>query len=168
MKRMILVAGLMALMMVSGMAKTQVPGQSASKADFALVIREFDAAACKRLSMKSTVFPGGEGKVTRDEVIAAMDTLMTKYQEKFRVTPRPYAVYPEVIDEFNKSSETRESLRKLSRWGMIGPVSRLVANKGTEISEEDLGDALGYFYTRVMTYTHQPDPSWTPSLQGGE
>jgi len=165
MRSMLLVIGL-GLLTSGGVAQTQPSG--ALRSDFVIVVTELDKAASTKLGLKASEFKSKDGAVTRDEVVAALDLLFNKYQPKFRITPRPYDVYPEVIDEFNKDAKTRESLRKLSKWGVISPVSRLVANKGTSIAEEDLGDAMGYFYAQVMVYCHQPDPKWSPSLQGGE
>lgn len=160
-----LVLGL-SLLTSGGVAQTQPSG--ALHSDFVLVIQELDLAASKKLGLKPSTFKGSAGAITRDEVISQMVLLFDKYESKFRITPRPYDVYPELIDKYNKDQKTQTNLRKLSRWGVIGPVSPLVTNKGTTIREEDLGDALGYFYSQVMVYTHQPDPKWTPALPGGE
>jgi hypothetical protein len=166
MKRGLLMIFGIALMMSGGVAQDKPAG--ALNSDFVIVAKELDKAACTKLGLKPTDFKAKEGAISRIEVIATLDLLFDKYQSKFRVTPRPNDVYPEVIDQFNRDQATRDSLRKLSRWGVISPVSRLVANKGTGIAEEDLGDVLGYFYAQVMIYCHQPDPKWTPALQGGE
>ncbi len=154
------------LLASGGVAQDKPVG--ALRSDFVIVAKELDKAACTKLGLKVSEFPSQEGAVTRAEVIASMDMLFDKYQVKFRITPRPHDIYPEVIDEFNSDAKTRERLRKLSRWGVISPVSQLVAGKGTSISEEDVGDAMGYFYAQVFVYAHQPDPKWTPSLMGGE
>jgi len=148
---------------------TQVPSKPASRADFESAVVQLDAAMSKRLKIKqiAPVKPG-EGTVTRKEVAARLIALMKHYQPKFRVTPRPFDVYPEVIDQFNKDATLRTDLRALSRWGLIGPVGPLVSNPSENMSEEQVGDSLGYFYAHIAYLTHQPDPRWTPALSDGE
>ncbi|MBS1712395.1 MAG: hypothetical protein JSS71_11785 [Armatimonadetes bacterium] len=141
--------------------------QTALRSDFALVLNGLDSAASRKLGVRATPYQGGEGKVTRDEVVAELAKLFAKYNPKFRVTPRPGDVYPDVVDKFNADPKTRETLKMFSKWLVVSPVGPLVAGNSPEIGEEELGDALGYFFTRVMIYSHQPDPAWTPSLQGG-
>lgn len=141
--------------------------QPASRADLALVLNELDRAASKKLGVSYTEYKGGSGAVTRDEVVALLANLFAKYKPKFRVTPRPGDVYPAVIDQYNKDPKTRETLKMFSKWMVVSPVGPLAAGKTAQIGEEELGDALGYFYSRIMVYTHQPDPKWTPSIQGG-
>ncbi|MFM9874454.1 MAG: hypothetical protein ACKVQS_13445 [Fimbriimonadaceae bacterium] len=166
MKRALILVFGIGLLSVGGVAQDKPAG--ALRSDFVIVVRELDVAASKKLGLKPTEFKSSAGIVTRDEVIAQMTLLFDKYQPKFRVTPRPYDVYPEIIDKHNSDPKISEQLRKLSRWGVIGPVSQIVTNKGNSLSEEELGDAVGYFYSQIMIYVHQPDPKWTPALSGGE
>jgi hypothetical protein len=168
MKRVFLVGVFVSFCFVAS-GLTQVPAKPASRADFEAAVVQLDTAMSKRLKIKpiSSSKPG-EGTVTRKEVAARLIALMKHYQPKFRVTPRPFDVYPEVIDEFNKDATLRTDLRTLSRWGLIGPVGPIVSNKTDSISEEQVGDCLGYFYAHIAYLTHQPDPRWTPALSDGE
>lgn len=168
MKRAILIGVFVALCFVAS-GTTIVPYETTNKADFESAIVQLDAAMSKRLKIKpiATIKPE-QGNVTRKEVAARLIALMKHYQPSFRVTPRPFDVYPEIIDQYNKDATLRADLRTLSRWGLIGPVGPLVSNPSENISEEQVGDSLGYFYAHIAYLTHQPDPRWTPALSDGE
>lgn len=165
----IVLTGAMLLVCLAATGQQATTSQPASKADFASAIRTLDSAMSKRLTIKPLASTSAAtGQVTRKEVAAKLIELMKHYQPKFRVTPRPFDVYPEVIDQFNKDATIRTDLRILSRWGLIGPVGPLVSNKSDAIGEEELGDSLGFFYAHIAYLTHQPDPRWTPNLSDGE
>ncbi|QYK53412.1 MAG: hypothetical protein KF824_00640 [Fimbriimonadaceae bacterium] len=168
MKRAILI-GVFVALCFSASGTTIVPYETTKKADFESAVVQLDAAMSKRLKIKpiATVKPA-QGNITRKEVAARLIALMKHYQSSFRVTPRPFDVYPEVIDKYNKDATLRADLLTLSRWGLIGPVGPLVSNPSENISEEEVGDALGYFYTQITYLSHQPDPRWTPALSDGE
>jgi hypothetical protein len=163
-----LVGGLVALLVGVPAAAQDASAKPAMKSDFALAMTQLDRAASKKLGLTETKFTGDQGEITRLEIVAQLDAMMTKYRPKFRVTPRPSRVYEDVIKAANSDEKTRAQLLTLSKWNLIGPVGPLAAGKSAGLTNEQLGDALGYFYVHVMVYSHQPDPRWTPSLQSGE
>lgn len=156
--------GLMGVLL-GGIGVAEQPEPQALHNDFVTVVTELDKASSKRLGLQPTQFSTRDGVMSRREFVAILFDLDKKYSAKYRVTSRPFDTYPDVVAQFNKGV-TVDQLINLSRWGMIAPVGPIVVNPGDRMSNEEVGDALGYFFSRVAVYSHQPDPKWTPELQG--
>lgn len=108
------------------------------------------------------------GPATRAEVTAELDRMFEVFRPQFRWTPMPYRVVEPAIDERNPDPKTREQLRRLARWGMIGPVGPLVTGPEPTLTEDELGATLGYFMGQIASLTYQPDARWTPNLMTPE
>lgn len=139
--------------------------QTVSREDFRLAVQELDAAMSKvlKLSPHDITLPK-DGQLSRPDMIVQLDALFEHYRPAFRVTPRPYREYPQVIDQYNSDGKIRDILRKLNRWGVIASVGPIVVREEPGMSAHEVGDALGYFYGQIAFLTHQPDPRWTPAL----
>lgn len=129
-------------------------------------LARFETVVAKRLSI--TIPPSklrGAQTASRAEIAAEFVRILDAVQPSFRFTPRPYRVVESSLRGYNKGVAV-DHMRRLIRLGMAGPVGPLAAG-GEGLSPEEFGDALGLFMTQLASYTHQPDPKWTPSLQPG-
>ena len=119
----------------------------------------------KVLGAKSPSFPAGKPvAASRAEIIHDFKLVFDACEPKFRVTPRPYRVDEKALALAPKSSQSE--LRKLIEWGFVPPYSPLVTNNPDQMTRQEFGDALGYFYNQLAALTTQPDPRWTPDLMG--
>ena len=152
--------------LMSGLGSAEKPVEFAKHNDFVTVIKTLDGAAAKRLKLIPLEVVKRDGDLSRKELIMVLHQAYTHYEPKFRVTPRPFDSYDRVVQE-NNESEQAKILLKLSKLGLVAPVGPVVVGKNDRLTALEVGDALGFFYSKIAVYSHQPDPLWTPELQDG-
>lgn len=101
--------------------------------------------------------------ITRAEVSKSLSDLMTHYKPQFRVTPRPAWIDKKALTS-NNDPETAKLLEPLVKWGFVAPVGPLVVGPGKNLTSQQTGDALGYFYLQISVLTKKALPKWTPSI----
>ncbi len=103
--------------------------------------------------------------ITKAQVLNEFMRIYQAGQPKFRVTPRPYRIVPKILAQI-KDPTAQNSARILALNGFLGPVGPLVMEPDAPVNAADYGRALGLFVSQFVRLTSQPDPRWTPSLQG--
>lgn len=149
------------ILLVSTIARSQVLRHS----DMISALKKTEPKVAALVKIKPMTWPKGEDRpATRQEIVVLFDQMFQHYQPAFKFTPRPYRVVEKAI-KTNEDPKLQARLKKLSRWGCIGPVGPLVVGP-EHISNKQFGDSLGYFYSQILYLANQPDPRWTPELKG--
>ena len=140
---------------------------STTRGDFWVILGKLSSAADTILGneKRSNSKPDRlDDPVTRTEIITALKGTFDHFRPKFRVAPRPGFVDMKAIKERNPLT-TQSNLEILVKWGMIGPVGPLVVGPGENLSPQQVGDALGYFFSQLTILTHKALPKWTPKIE---
>lgn len=111
--------------------------------------------------------PGGSQSFTRQDFLREADRLFRKYKPHFKVTPRPVRPNAAALQQ-GLPEELRGTARTMVRWGAVAPVGLVVVGPQDTFTVPQFGDALGFFFTRVVGLTHMPDQRWTPWLRHDE
>jgi len=157
-----------------GTGKPQYKKLDAAGVDANSSVTRAEAAAVFEEARRAikTAHIGGGGKssipsdgqaVTRDEVIVEMAKIFEASKKSIRIVP--------THDSFDAtllkvgSPAAKAELSKLIAWGFVAPVGPLATGPKPTISIQDLGDALGFFISRLSDITHMPSTRWSPYIQ---
>lgn len=162
--RVVVIAAMLPLALAAQAPKAPAPLR---QGDMWAAFAKYEAGLAKIVGApKPAMAKMSDAPATRAEILAEMDRVFNECKPKFRFTPRPLKVYQESIDKHNADPKVRQTMTKLVRWGCVSTVGPLVTGPGDGLDTKQFGDALGFFILRMIELTHQPDPKWTPDLQG--
>ncbi len=102
--------------------------------------------------------------VTREQIVVEFDQEYEAMRPQLKFTPNPVEVDASYI---HISPKVRPQLIKLIRLGFVGRAAPLVTGPQDSIGVSELGDAVGFFLSRLAQLTHMPSPKWTPMLGAG-
>lgn len=106
--------------------------------------------------------PAADRPATRAEIVAEMTRLAKASEPTFRFTPALAKYTPA---RFKIDTAQRAALGRLVGRGLVAPVGPLATGPGPGLTPKELGDALGFFVSRLAQMSHLPSPKWTPMLQ---
>jgi hypothetical protein len=106
----------------------------------------------------------GNEAVTREEIIKMMGDALNHYKPKFRSIPRPSRVAHDAIEQ-RITEAARPLAEKLVAWGFVAPEGPLVVGPGDHLTAQQVGDALGIYFSQLSLLTHRAIPKWTPRLE---
>jgi len=105
----------------------------------------------------------GPGSATRDEVLTEFHRLFEFAQPSFRRQPTMLTVNTKRFKVIRKNFEIAKTL---TEWNFVAPFGPLVSGSKPTLSRRQLGDAVGYFLTRLADLTHSPSHKFSPDLSG--
>ena len=108
---------------------------------------------------------GGPEPLKRADLIRELGRIFDQAKPNIRWTPSRPRIVESEIGRNNPDADVQAILRKLERFGCIGPVGPLVVGPGDALTAPIFGDAIAFFYLRITQICHQPDPKWTPDLR---
>lgn len=153
------------------MALAQAQGQKpVTEAEFVRAEHRIRVAFDQTLELKETASPDVSkltGALTKDRVLIILGEAMAHFQGSFVSHPRPHKVDMAKLEK-RVSKPALPAAADLLKWGMIAPTAPVVTSKEA-LTAKQLGDALGYFYSRIAYLCHKPIPKFSPYLepQGG-
>lgn len=155
-----------ALMLMAGLTANAIAAGPVTDNDLRQTMYKADKALSTvlKLNPPSPVEKGTSQPATRAQIIAEFDRIFEKARPKFRMTPRPYRVEKEAITKHN-SGKTAETLEKLIRWGVVGPVGPLVVGPTDTLTPQQYGDALGLLFVQLASLTHTPSLAGNPAIK---
>ena len=82
------------------------------------------------------------------------------------MTVSPVAISVEVNRISAPTKGQRDGIASLVKKGFVGNFGPLATGKGSSLTVEQFGDAIGLFVSRLAENTHTPSSKWTPYLHG--
>lgn len=124
-----------------------------------------EPALSRRLGIKipSATLKQGAVPATRVEIVGEFMRVWRACEPKFRTTPRPYLVYPEVLAQ-NNSGPVIEDLTLLIKRGAVAPVGPLAWGPKPTLEPAEFGDALGNLVHQITALSHMPSVKFSPAL----
>jgi hypothetical protein len=106
--------------------------------------------------------PADATAITKDEVLARFESLVTEMTDHFKRSPRLVALRPE---RYRKDMDKR--FYPLVAKGFVSPFSPLTTGKNGTLTPKEFGDAVGILMVRLVDLCHQPSSKYSPNLMGG-
>lgn len=158
---------LLAVCGCGSLAHAQQPAKAVRTASFVQAAEKFSSALDRTLGNSKPqyslpVSPAGD--VTRAFVLQYLDKTLDHFAPQFKSHPRPVK-FDESKLKGGVAPTALSSAERLVRMGFVPPFSPLVTAKSDNLTPEQLGDALGYFYSRMCYLVHKPIPKFTPNLE---
>ncbi|RYG25508.1 hypothetical protein EON82_06850 [bacterium] len=108
--------------------------------------------------------PAIDRPVTRAEVVTEMGRLYKAAEPTFKFTPVA-VVYDR--SKLRIDAALLPTLNRLVTRGMVARLGPLAVGPQPTLTPKQLGDAIGFFTSRVAQMSHLPSAKWTPMLQKG-
>jgi hypothetical protein len=155
----------LALLVVAVSAVAWGQGKPVSARGAFAVIARHEKALSKLVKTVTPVQSKSDaGNLSRSAFILEMERVFDQAKPEFRWTPTYYRQVESSVVQHNTDPKVQAAIRKLTRYGCIGPVSPVVVGPGDTLTAQQFGDTLSMFTLRIAHLTHQPDPKWTPTL----
>lgn len=151
------------------MAQVKSSSKLVKAGSFLQAAEKFKGALDHVLGVKSdAAVPAPQGTATRKYVLQYLESNLTHFQPFFQTRPRPVKFDLAKLKRQNPGVSAA-SAERLVRWGLVPVYSPLVTSAVDGLTAEEVGEVLGYFYSRVCTLTHKAIPEFTPDLmpEGG-
>ena len=149
-----------------GSAQAAVPASGPiTRDEVRSALAKVEPALNRRLGIKipASSLKQGAVPVTRVEVVGEFMRVWKACEPKFRTTPRPYTVYPEVLAQ-NNIGPVIKDLAFLIKRGAVAPVGPLAWGPKPTLELAEFGDALGNLVHQITALSHQPSVKFTPAL----
>jgi hypothetical protein len=105
--------------------------------------------------------PSGSAPVTREQIVSEMTQDWGLVAGKAKFAPNPTPIEASVL---KIAPAERAHLIGLIKLGLVGKVSPLATGPTDTMDAKDLGDAVGFYLSRIAQVTHMPDPKWSPII----
>lgn len=147
---------------VTGVDQNSPVSKAEAAAVFARARKAIAASRIAPVTTKSGI-AGGNGPVTREEVILEMNRILQGSRKSIKFVP--------MLTSYDAkrfkvgSASAKGALNKLVAWGFVAPVGPLASGPKPGLTVAQFGDAVGFFMARLADVTHMPSPKWSPYLQ---
>lgn len=151
-----------------GSAQTGVsapPSGPVTRDEVRAALAKVEPSLSRKLGIKlaQTALKPGPAPATRVEIVGEFMRIWRSCEPKFRATPRPYTVYPEVLAQHNTGPVIKD-LTFLIKRGAVAPVGPLAWGPKSTLEPAEFGDALGNLVHQITALSHEPSVKFTPAL----